>query len=300
MNVSIYLSNENLVVVSGKAEKNSIKIKTFFTVPLPHGTLINGIIIKDELIRSYLIKLRSKGILPRKNIRLVIDRSSVLTKFMTIPNMKNKYIYNLIKETFSGAAEARNELVYDYSVIETGKVKNVGNQILACGMEKSLVKDYINLFKSAGISLSSIDIALSSVLKLQNCYNEYKNRTFILSIVDGENVFALLFLNGKYSFSNRFRLISNRGTPESFVEYGSFLSSIVQFNKTQKNNREIESVLFCGLRKDEEGLCGELTVALNIKVEEFIGSSVIKPVKVLRSKERDIMKNLFAVANLIE
>lgn len=300
MTVSVYLSNESIVVVSGKALKSIIKVNSFVTIPLPEGTLINGMIINDELIRSYLIKLRIKGILPKKNVRLVIDRSSVLVKFLKIPKMKENHVIKLIENTFSGAAQARNELVYDYSVIDAAETKGDGNKILGCAIEESFVEDYINLFKSAGAKLASIDIGLNSILKFHNYCNKYKNKTFVLSFVDADNIFSMLFINGKYSFSNRFRLIKKRGTAESFVEFGNFLSSIVQFNKTQKDNQDIELALYCGLREDEEVLCEELSSSLNIKVERFVKCSAIVPKRRIINKEPELIKNLFAVANLIK
>lgn len=172
-------------------------------------------------------------------------------------------------------------------------------QILGCAIEKALVEDYVNLFKSAGIGLGSIDIALNAVLKFKNFCSEYKDTTFILSFIDAENVFSLLFVDGRFSFSNRFRLTARRGTMESASEFNNMLSSIIQFNKTQKNNREIELALLCGLRDDEEWLQDQLKSTLNLKVERFLRCPAIKLSGRLMAREPDVMKNLIAVANLI-
>jgi len=299
MAVSVYFSNENIVVISGKAAGSEIKVSSMACAPLPAGTLINGMVINDELVQSRLLDLRSKGVLPKSGIRLVIDRSSVLVKFMTVPRMNSKSLMELLKSTFSGAAETRNELVYDYSVIDQDEGSRGNMQILGCAIEKALVEDYVNLFKSAGIGLGSIDIALNAVLKFKNFCSEYKDTTFILSFIDAENVFSLLFVDGRFSFSNRFRLTARRGTMESASEFNNMLSSIIQFNKTQKNNREIELALLCGLRDDEEWLQDQLKSTLNLKVERFLRCPAIKLSGRLMAREPDVMKNLIAVANLI-
>lgn len=299
MATSVYLSNENIVVVTGKASEKNIRITSFDAIKLLEGTVINGMVINDEAVRAHLIHLRSNGILPKKNVRLVIDRSSVLVKFLKIPKMNKKNILSFVENSFSGAAKSRNELIYDYSVIESSQAKENGNLILGTAIEKAFVEDYVHLFTSACIQLNSIDIALNSIIKFQRYFDEYKNKNFITSFVDAENIFSLLFINGKYSFSNRYRLISKRGTPESIAELSSFLSSIIQFNMTQKNNSEIEFAIFCGLHECEDGLCSELSNNLNIKVMPLTECSQLVIDKRIAEKKPEILNNFFAVANLI-
>jgi len=300
MNISVYLSSENIVVVSGKKNNDSVRVKSLTTVPLPEGTVINGMILNEELIRTNLMQLRSKRQISKKNVRLVIDRSSVLIKFIKVPNMKARNIMGFIQNSFSGTAKTYDELVYDYSVISTSKTKGEMNLILACAIEKSLVEDYNNLFLNAGIKLSSIDIALNSILKFQNHCKEFKNKTFMVLFVDGETVFSILFANGKYKFSNRIRLISKRGTPESTAEFADHISSVIQFNKAQKSNPDIEFVLIAGLSDNEKELCNELTSTLNISTKPFVSCSAVIPDKKIANKQKELTKNLFAVANLLD
>ncbi|OGO90539.1 MAG: hypothetical protein A2Y17_01570 [Clostridiales bacterium GWF2_38_85] len=300
MTTSVYLSNENLVVVSGKETKAGVSVNSFVTIPLFEGAVINGMIINDDIIRSNLKRLCYKGVIPKKDIKLVFDRSTILIKFIRIPKLKSQNILELVKNTFVGAAEAREELVYDYSIIKEENNKDGSNLILATAVEKSLIEEYVELFTSCGIKLSSIDIAINSILKFQRHCPNFKNSTFIISFVDADNVFSLLFVDGKYSFSNRFRLISERGTTVSTSEYQGFLSTIIQFNKAQKGNNEIEYALFCGLKENESLLCDELSSSLGLRVEQLTNCPSINIDTKLKNREPEIMKNLFAVANLIK
>lgn len=299
MTTSVYLSNENIVVVKGKGSKKNIKVSSYDTIKLFESTVINGMVINDEVVRADLVLLRTRGIIPSKNVRLVIDRSSVLVKFLKIPKMNNKKVLEFVKNSFAGAAKSRDELIYDYSVIESSNIKGNANMILGTAIEKSFIEDYINLFASAGVKLGSIDIALNSIIKFQRIFDEYSDKNFIASFLDADNMFSILFINGKYSFSNRFRMLSKRGTPESITEINGFLSSIIQFNLTQKNNNEIETALFSGLRECEENLCTELTYNLGLQAVPLDQCARLVLNRTIKDKKNELLNNLFAVANLL-
>ncbi|MDF2567747.1 MAG: pilM, partial [Oscillospiraceae bacterium] len=85
MTTSVYLSNEEVTVVSGKALKKKVKICSFETVPMPEGAIINGKITDDDAVRSILTTLRQGKKIPKKNVRLVIDSSSVMDKIERVP-----------------------------------------------------------------------------------------------------------------------------------------------------------------------------------------------------------------------
>jgi Tfp pilus assembly PilM family ATPase len=72
MATSVYLSNEEIIVISGKASKRSIKVKEFHSVTMPEGAIINGIITNEDIIKQTLFQMRKKRFLPKKNIHLIM------------------------------------------------------------------------------------------------------------------------------------------------------------------------------------------------------------------------------------
>jgi len=299
MITSIYISNENIVIASGKETKTGVMVKSYTAIPLTEGVVINGMIINEDNIREKLSKLRKDGIIPKKNIRLVIDRSTALVKFIKIPNLKKDIILEHIKNTFADAAQIRDKLVYDYSIINYNGEKNGSYLILATAIDRQLIEDYIELFKSADIGIKCIDIALNSIIKFQNHCPSYNSKTFIISFVDADNVFSLLFINGKYSFSNRCRLVPDRGTPEYSSELSNFLSTIIQFNKSQKSDHDIEYAIFCGFNENETVICDELTETLGIKVDILRECPALALNSKIESQKSQIINNLFVVTNII-
>ncbi len=300
MSYSVYISTDNLVIVKGKSNQKRIVVQSYSLLPLPEGAVINGMVINEEIVREKLIQARSEGILPRKNVRLVFDRSSILIKMLRVPEMSHLQVLNFLENTFSTASNVREKLLYDYTLIEMEKTKGEGNLILGTAIEKSFIEEYIRLFSGAGIKLSSISIALNSIIQYQKTFNPGRRKTYILLFITGENVFLVMFCNGYYNISNRYRLNSKKGSPQSLMELNHILSSIIQFNKAQKENLDIEYVAISGLQNNENYYYGELSTLLNIKVIPLTAGPELVMSRELTENMDNMMNNFIAIANLIE
>jgi len=297
MTTSIYISTENIIIASGKELKNTVMLNSFNMTPLPSKAVVNGMVIRDDILKSSLKKLRKNRIIPKKNVKLVIDRSTALIDIIKTPILKSNTIIEHIKSTFAVAAQTRSELIYDYSILEE---KDNTFLILASAIERDLVEDYNKLFLSCGIRLSSIDIAVNSVIRFQNLYPCSNLKTFILTFVDENSLLSFLFVDGKYRFSKRYRLLNERGTAESALEFSNFLSTIMQFNKAQGNKEQIECAYLCGLNEQEDQLCYEIAETLGIKTDLLKNCQSISIKPRLATKQQEIIDNLFVVTNIIE
>lgn len=300
MLTSVYLSNEQVLVVNGKATKNKIKVKSFLTRALPEGTMINGVITNEAAAKAVLTQLRRERRLPKKDVRLVIDSGSVLLKLEKVPALGPKKLLEYTKNAFSEVAESHENLLYDYSVVVPRNKGTRGGTVLCSAVESQFIESYIELFSAAGIQLYSINIALNCVVKLAHYLNELAKKTYILCTIDGNIVISSLFLEGQYSFSNRSRLFSERGTEESATEIGRTISSLVQFNKSQKSGSEVTSVYLCGLYQGESALCHTITAELGIETSPLPHCAAVTYRKQKGKPGFELSSYLFATGNLLK
>lgn len=298
MSTSIYLSNQSVSVVRGSVSKQTIKITDSCTAALPEGALINGVITDDRAIKEALDSLHRGGKLPERDIRLVIDSSNIFTKVETVPRLSHAQFLELTRNAFADAAGGRDDLLYDYAFLQ--EVPGGKQQVLCSAVESGMIQSYIALFESVGLALSSINIALCSVTKLIQHIKSLSEKSYILCVADGNVLSTMLFLAGKYRFSSRQRLLNQRGTPASSAEVLQSISSMVQFNSAQKTGFTIDTVYFCGLRKEEQGLYQEV-------MTEFHLSAAPLPLSrefILENSDPNapysISDYLFATGNLIE
>jgi len=251
----------------GSGDSKVVKIENYAVSMIPEGSMINGIITDEEALTNALASLASEYELDKDDSHLVIDSNSIMVKTMDVPPVSEQQIIEFIEREFSQYGEEGDdaEKLYDYTVINP-QASSGGVTVMAVSASKEFIKSYRTAFVSAGINLKGINIGLNSLIKLGHFLPQLQSGTFVLAIVDGKNLAFTLFNEGEYSLTNKYRLLNMIGTPEWQSEIGDNLSSMIQFNKGQKDTSDIEAVYFAGIIPQEvESLKGNLSY-LNIEI----------------------------------
>lgn len=270
----IFISNHNVQVIKGSCDRNDmIKVDDYKQYELTEGCMINGIITDDQPIKEILDTIKGNGV---NSCRLVIDSGQIIVKNMNIPILKGKEIIKIVQDELASVEQGNEEMIYDYSVLRKNYEDQPGGEILCCSLEKKLLISYIDLFSSAGIKLTSVDISVNALMKLTQELPDLEHQTYIVSILDGNNVSSYLFEDNHYTFSNRSRLFSERGTNAFITEMSSNISQLIQFNKSKRSLYTIETAYFCGLEDEEEPIIFDnIRRSLNINAETFPDSKVV-------------------------
>lgn len=264
MTTSVYFSNTFVRVLCANAGKKNITVTKYASAPVEHGALINGVITNDNEIKLTLAKLWQDNKFPLNDIGIIIDSSSILTKRLVVPKTNEANLLSVIKREFEDI-DGSDEFIYDYFVLSPS-LKDGGAEILACAAEKSFIGAYVELFSALGAKakISSIDYALDCGIKYMRFIPEFKEKTCIFAFLDGNILCLTLVVNGKYRFHNRTRLIDERGLPQSVDEIAGLLSSMIQFNRSERSGFDVSDIFFCGLSEDEDDLCRNINNILDI------------------------------------
>ena len=86
----------------------------------------------------------------------------------------------------------------------------------------------------------------------------------IITNIDGNNISLYLFVNNIYYYSTRARLLSEIDNEDYYQEISSHISSIIQFNKSQRNGYEITELIMCGLTEEQNSFCNRYLSDLGI------------------------------------
>lgn len=294
----IYISSQNIQMISGSADNNDmIKIEKYLTVPITEGAIINGVITDEQPIKDGLEDIKNDGI---SQCNLVIDSGQILTKNAIVPFLNKKELIQFVKDELSSIDSSYTDVVYDYSVLSARNENEKTGEILCCGVERKFLGGYIELFESVGIQLKSVDISINSVIKLTQEIPELEGKTFVISMLDGNNVSSFLFENNRYVFSNRSRLFSERGTDAFNIEMSGNISQLIQFNKSQHSEHPIEIAYFCNLQEEEEMLVyNRIENSLNIKAERFPASKAVYVKDEMQNKAFELHRYILPVGGLI-
>lgn len=264
MKTSVYLSNQSITAVVGEDKGRKLKVKACYRGAMPPGLIFNGAIIDAEQLTSYLGGFFNMYKLDPKNVSVVIDNDNLINKILEVPILKRKELLDLVRNEFNASGTAA-ESVYDYAVLSPRNAAGKG-RILAISMETALIKAYTELFAGIGVRLSGIDSTLVAAILMCQRIKELKGHTYIMSMLEGAEMFSMLFADGEYAFSQRVMLAEQRGTPAAAVEISRALSSMVQFNYTGQTTNPLSNAFLSGLLGDEVQFCPDMADALAINV----------------------------------
>ena len=242
---SLYLCNRTVYAAVGSPARGGAALSVVCQAELPEGCLINGIITNEAALTAALKEFFSANALPAKRVALVLGGSQFQHKVLTLPDLPDKKLRSIVtKELGMGAG---NQTLDDWMLLRRD-MKAHSQTVLATRVERSVIEGLLSAAKGAGLTLCCIDTGLSCLIKLVRAIPALAGRTFILLAFDGENLAALLFVQGQYSYSTRSRLFNTRGTPEAAAEIAQKLSGILQFHLTNKSDHRITDVYFakCG------------------------------------------------------
>ncbi|MEG0750815.1 MAG: pilus assembly protein PilM [Oscillospiraceae bacterium] len=279
MTTSVCIHNNEIKVLCGSLSRSCLAVEEWHSVSLPDDAVINGVVISDAPVRAAISELRGKLGNAFDKVNLVLNSNSTLVKRANVPLLPERKLIKLVENEFSDMEDSRDELMYDYMVLSPHNSQG-GGSILCTAVEKAFVASYISLFSELGVKIAAIDIALASLVRLAST-SRIAGKTCIMSVLDADAVNSALFVDGAFRFNGHARLFQERGTVESSLEISQHISSIIQFNASEKTGREITHIYLGGLYKNEQritiqdddltssSLADYIKSALDVEVLEF-------------------------------
>lgn len=240
---SVYIGNDMLKVMYGQASGGRIQVKKCITSPIEEGVILNGVLLNPGVIQSKLEEIYKSEGLPKKNVHLVVDGSSVSVRVIKAPLMQPKKMMGLIQSEFSDMNTTG--MLMDYSVINP-KNEEGSATILASVVQKEFLESYVNLFRESKIELECIDISMNCIMKLCRRIKSLSSTTFLMMVLDHNMLIQTLFVNNTFKMVKRTRIFSQVGTEEFDREIIKNISNMIQFNRSEKTGSEISCVYLCG------------------------------------------------------
>lgn len=254
MDTSIYIGSNKIQMACGSVKSGIITLDAFETAELDTEAIINGKVIDQGAFERGMSRLITAS--PGANlekVRITIGSSPAFERVRKVPRLKEAKMMQWLQGEFAELNDPEDPLVYDYMLLSSEGAD--GDTAFLCAMSRTAIEDIISLFDDLDITISCIDVALSSQIKFVHNMKLTENRNFLVLYLDGQNLDASLYVNGIFTVSNRTRLLSQRGTEELMQEVDGVISKLIQFNRGE-NNGSIEFVYLAGF-SEEQALVNE-------------------------------------------
>lgn len=266
MSTIVYLSNQFVQAVEVKGG-NAIWVSQEMA---PEGSIINGVVTDEETFTEFIKRFFIKNKLPKKDCVLVVSSSQITTRMLELPKAGYTDLNKMIAREFSD--NRTDNTLYVYHVMNDNQPGRM-QKLLAAAVDKSFVQSYVQLFAQAGIEVVAMEPAIihfakrfmdEAVVKKQNC---------IVQIHDGFEVVSILFVNGRYLFSQRNRILAEESDEALAGEAEELIQGLLQFAGSQKLEKPVSLVLVCG--QNQEKLTGMIAASSDfsgvIQIQEYKG-----------------------------
>lgn len=195
-------------------------------------------------------------------VGLVLPAGMSSTRVLPIPYGKGKQFLKMAAREVEGSF--RNE-ISDYSVVYQDK--GDGADLCAGGADKGVLQHFIEMSEGAGLSVNGITVPMEGYLHVLSEMDSYKTQTAIYLFFEEGSMTSILSQNGRYLYSSRSRLFSERGTLDFGTEIVRSISGILQFSAGSRRELLITQVYFAGCPAEDFEVSIEGIREMNLQVQ---------------------------------
>lgn len=252
----VNLAEDAIITLKGRAGRSFV-IEDCEKYLLPRGVLINDVVVEEEPFKQVLREIKTRYGLCANRIHLVLGSCQIVTKVMQAPKMTEKQLLTMVEMELEHYNIEEKEMLYDYSVLlKNGNPE--GSTILGAAIERGRTEIYKRLFGQCKMRIVSVDIALNALLHLAEYLPEWKEKTYLLSVLDGRNMMTVLYIDGIYRHTARSRFLHERGSRELLEEVVKEIGVMAGFARSLDHGREIREWYVGGTGGEEQALLFEM------------------------------------------
>lgn len=292
MSTVIYLSNQQIQIVTGSRGAKKVSVNDCFIANAPEGSIINGMVMDTELFVGFLKDLWTEKKLPQKDVYLVVNSTKFVGQSIELPAMNNAKKLEYVEREFA-ELDRGEERIHGYITL-AGSDKKF-HKIYAESIPPDFLNDYIDIFAEVGIKLKGITSGESSIIALTGATAGNLYSTFILQIADKMTLSTILWVNNTFYYYNSVRCFHEQGTEEYAIDISRSISQIIQFMQAQQIEYQLEQVILAGVDESDMELYQTVVKQQGIQI----------PLQIFgRTKEiagkgaQDLQNYLYAVSGL--
>ncbi|MCR5624804.1 MAG: hypothetical protein K6G11_06115 [Lachnospiraceae bacterium] len=275
MGLIVYLSNTQVQVLSGNSNGKSVSVSKVYTMEVPEGSLLNGVIMDSGALSQAMSDFWKENKLGKKGIKLIVTNPHVAVRMVDVPLQSKKKTEEFLKREL--ADEDKEQVIgfYEISVDKKAKLKTLCTEVA----EVSLIKEYDQLFKAAGLELNTINSGIGVTINFLLKEKSIDNKTCIVMNLDGNTITSIFFVKGQYYYSTSRRIFNDVGTEGFARDIASTVNQINQFAGSQRVEEQISDIYLSGMSEADAINCSSTindSLAYPVQIQRFTNISNVK------------------------
>lgn len=254
MSTVIYLFNQKVQILTGTAGNNGINIKKSYIETAPEGSIINGIVMDVEAFVGFLKGLVADKKIMEKDTYLVVSSTKFVGRTIELPVLNEKKTLDYIMRDFADIGKTSDSL-FGCVTLPGGDKKF--RKVYAESIEPDFIKDYVDMFREAGVKLKGIYSGESCLIDFTAKTVAKDSSTFDLIIANDSTLSTVLWVEGAFYHYNSTRSFNNPGTEEYAADIARSVSQLNQFIQTRRIETPLEDVIIAGVNPDDIAMYAE-------------------------------------------
>ncbi len=263
MSVSIFLNNTKVQIVIGKKGKKGI-FERAIKVDAPEGSIINGIVMDPERFSEFLNQVWTANNLPKKDVILVVNSNKIPGRMVDMPIMSKQKSKEYMRRELADMMREGEEMLLAYNCVAANKSKKMNKMYVELASREQ-IKDYIDIFGAAGITLKAVQSAEGSIIGLLEEATAKQYKTFVMQITDENIVSNILWVDGVFNYFNSVRLFNEPGTEGYYEDCARSLSNLKQFMAANKLESNVERIVIAGTERTDVSFYGSMVENFGIE-----------------------------------
>lgn len=248
----IVIQEECILAASGKAGAQP-QISQVERIPL--GMAGTASEVWREALRKYMENHDPE------RVKLVLPTAYSSSRVLQIPFASGKNLDRMAKNVLE---ENAGDGSSDYAVIRSDKKS--GMTLCCAQAAREVAAGVLQIGRDLGMLIDGITVPMECYLRLITRFKEQVGKTLIYLIFEENSVTSLLFQSGRYLYSTRSRIFSERGTLDFGTEIERNISGIMQFYATTRSDVPVTDVYYAGCAADDFEVGGERLRGMNLSV----------------------------------
>lgn len=289
--LSIDISNTQIRIVEAEYRAGSVKIERFDMIPTPEGSVKNGIITNIQELAEGLGACIKRNKFKSKKTAVTISSGAVVLREVTVPWVKEKELYGLLRNEMEQMASAKQDYILDYVVLE--RVREQENDMcraLCIMVPRVIVESYRDLIeRHLGLQAQVFDVQPHVLYKLA-CLDKRMEATGAVILADiASDEVRLNLVEGSSRIFNLTApvsmvkdvveseyILSAIGTDDMMSDQArqthiasvsaENISKLIQFQTMKNKDNPVRAVLACGELSDDQALVSMMTDHLGREV----------------------------------
>jgi Tfp pilus assembly PilM family ATPase len=266
VDISIYFSATALRIIVGSSSRDGFQVEEFHSECLPEGMMINGIITAPEALAHFLADCNQQWGPFKHNATAIIENNTIRSKRIELPALREAQLMPFVRTELTSLLEENADDVIDYAVTGSDSVTGA-TKALGVVAGRVQLQNYASVMREAGFNLKRIDVGANALAKLPRILTLLQTGIRMLGIIDSNLLALVYYQQGEYMLARRYRLLAPEATDERRTEIAGHLSAMLQFQKSQNRDAEMDVIYLTGIPPERVQMLSASAAYLGVLIE---------------------------------